>query len=285
MLHILQLVSRSDLCSFVLVSRRAQEIAQSILYRHLYFKADPVRTLLLYSTLIARHDLAALVLSVDISTPSYRPEGLKLLLEMDNTTLKVIPLLVNLGELTILSFHSHLRGHPLCPNEMLQTLAALPLPLRKLDYTGITKGATELGILIQRFPTITHLRLPPMMDNVEEITKYEGCIPDLDTFGGEPKAAARIVPGRPVVSVTLNATSPTFVDEHDEVFRALSQSKRRVRHLSLNLRTFADSLDSWMGGGDLIASLTQHLPDLQELHIGSKMPAAAWRSFIQQVRC
>jgi len=199
--------------------------------------------------------------------------------------LKVIPLLLNLGELTIFSFHGHLRGHPLCPNEMLRTLTSLPLILHKLEYTGKNDGAAELGVLIQRFPTITHLELPLMMDDVEEITKHQGCIPNLNTFIGEPQVAARIVPGRPVASVTLTATSATFVDDHQEVFRALSKSTRNIRYLSLNLRTVVWDLENWADGGGLVASLIQHLPDLEELRFNSRMPEAAWRSLIQQVRC
>ena len=284
-IKILEMLHFRDLNSILYACRRFQQIAEPILYRRVHLRAFPVRTIIFYTTILARPELAKCVVSLDAcQLASYTSKDWPVFqMTLEALEKEAMKRLVNLQELTFEAYGRDVRY--VCSQELLQIIASSKMTLqcficRQPPLRDDLNRA--VGCIAQSQHSITHLELPPDIPSVQDI--IADCdLPNLSSLVAGFQVIPDIVPGRPVNKVSVIVTSSSFVDKYDEVLESIARSRVTVRSLSLVIST-KDDLDGWAEGGQLMSSVFRHLGRLTELCLQARIVSLAWSNLVDEVR-
>lgn len=245
------LLSLPDLYRVVRVCRACREVVEPIMYHHLPLAKNPQRALRCSATLLARHDLARVVVSFKAETASpwnrvqlaHPLESVQITALREATGLKYL----DLGCIPILA---------------LDILNHCTFQLRHLAWETVDCHPI-LHTFLERQSSIQSLALTSLRSFPGLLPVH---VPNLRSFCGHASLAAQMIPGRPVETVIIRG-DPIY-PELLEAIQRMGLSSVPVRALELystglNLGTSRE----WSTPRGFFLELTSALPRLQRLEV------------------
>ncbi|KAH7905641.1 hypothetical protein BJ138DRAFT_1118286 [Hygrophoropsis aurantiaca] len=225
----------SALTALACVCRHWRAIAEWILYSNVLITESlsptypfPYRTLRCCQTILHRPSLASGVKKFHVRWISEGRGSYGPFLDVIFSTIsQVIGRIANVESLELhLGVPSFEEDPPFNPLTF-PTLRSSPF-LRYISLQGIGRHpANHLASFLNVMPSVSHLRLPDYRD---QILVLAHALPSLTYFCGSPRAAATVLPGRPVQSLAL--IGQDYVTEADLSHMALTSLPLSVLDLS-----------------------------------------------------
>ncbi|TDL24105.1 hypothetical protein BD410DRAFT_768034 [Rickenella mellea] len=224
---IFECLDRQSLVTLLRVCQRLQAVGERILYENIHIVEDvdcsppsvftPYRTIACCDTITRQPHRPSLVRTIHVRWRVARPQRYDILLSHS-----VIPRLRHVLQLAfhLESLELHLPGFG---GRFEEILDGCKFRLRNLSLSGPVDRPIEWYLRTQ--PAIVHLHLA---DQHKPLKLAREDLPVLETFRGDPRAAASIIPMRPVHGLALSGYEP-----NEECLLAFAFASKPIRNLDL----------------------------------------------------
>ncbi|KAG8936445.1 hypothetical protein FRC03_002017 [Tulasnella sp. 419] len=270
---IIEQVPLKYLPSLARTSKLFRRIVEFYLYRHIDLTKQPVRTTLLFRTLVARDDLAKLILTFRAASSAFFPRSSRWRFWERSKQAQLPPKRVNqkrydelaasvLRKMTNVQV-IHLDGPWIfgCAvyeyNGIRDAVSRMPLKRLHLSEAYMSRYTAPF---LRDHPNLTYLELPRFFAfHPDHFPPNQ--VPNLETFIGPDEAAAAIVPGRPVRAIKVMYTSLNSLwpaDSFEGTMPLLAMSSATVRELEVQHYSLRNPVE-------LLNSIAAHLSELESL--------------------